>query len=209
MPAPEIQPGTGLLVTKPILTRMQQIEGWLEEDEADLLIASAAVVIARLPKPHVLLEVGSYCGRSTVVLGSVVKTLSADGRLYAIDPHQGKVGASGQGIYIMPPTLEKLKRNLAGSDLTDTVTIIPKHSWEVEWDQPITMLFIDGLHDCSNVAQDFYHFEARLRPGAYAAFHDYAADDYPDVKAFVDELLRTGSYEQVCRASSMMVVRRT
>jgi hypothetical protein len=211
MLTPETQLDAGQLATGPILARMQQIEGWLEDDEADVLIASAVAALTTLPAPHALVEVGSYCGRSTVVLGSVVKTLSPDGWLYAIDPHQGEVGASGQGIYITPPTLEKLKRNLAGAGLTDVVTIIPKHSWEVEWDQstdgPISFLFIDGLHDYSNVARDFHHFATRLRRGAYVAFHDYG-EDYPDVKAFVDGLLRTGFVQQVCRAGNMMVVRR-
>ena len=206
MPALETQPGDGLPATRPILARMQRIEGWLDEDEAELLIRAAVAALTTLPAPHALLEVGSYCGRSTVVLGSVVKALEPHARLYAIDPHQGKVGASDQGIYLTPPTLEKLERNLAGAGLTGVVTIIPKHSWEVEWDQPISLLFIDGLHDYANVARDFHHFAPRLRPGAYVAFHDYG-EDYPQVTTFVDELLRTGLVAQAGRTGSMMVVR--
>ena len=208
MPLPEAQPESGLLLTWPILAQMKQIEGWLAEEEADLLIAAARMALTKLPQPHSVVEVGSYCGRSTVVLGQVVKALAPDARVYAVDPHDGKVGALDQGIRITPPTLEKLKRNLGGAGLGNLVTIVPTHSWEVVWDKPISLLFIDGLHDYANVARDFHHFETWLAPGAYVAFHDYA-DYYPGVRTFVNELLKTGQFQRVYCASSMMVVRKT
>jgi hypothetical protein len=207
MSVPKVQSDSGLLLTCPILTRMRQIEGWLGDDEADLLIAATSLALAKLPEPHNIVEVGSYCGRSTFVLGSVLKSARRDARIYAIDPHDGKVGAVGQGIQVMPPTLEKLKRNLAAADLTDLVTIIALRSWEVAWDKPISFLFIDGLHDYANVARDFFHFERWLVPGAYIAFHDYA-DYYQGVQTFVNELLRMGQYEKVHCSSSMLVVRK-
>ncbi len=205
MPVPTTPPDAGLLLHLPILTRMKQIEGWLAEDEADLLIGTASLVLNKLSPPHSIVEVGSYCGRSTVVLGSVVKSLRRNAKIHAIDPHDGKVGAVGQGVQVMAPTLEKLKYNLAAAGLTDVVNIIPKRSWEVPWNQPISFLFIDGLHDYANVARDFFHFEPWLAPDAYIAFHDYA-DYYRGVQVFVDELLRMGRYERVHLASSMLVI---
>ena len=61
-----------------------------------------------------IVEVGSYCGRSTVVLGSVVQSLRLDdARVYAIDPHDGKLGALDQGVEQLPPSLDKFHRNIA------------------------------------------------------------------------------------------------
>lgn len=205
METTELDPSAELLLIRPILARMKGIEGWLDEDEAGLLIAAASKVLVALPKPHALVEVGSYCGRSTVVLGSVVKTLCPESRVYAIDPHDGQVGAVDTGIYTLPPTLDKLRTNLAATGLADVVTVIPSRSWEVPWDKPISLLFIDGLHDYANVARDFRHFEPRLLPGALAAFHDYD-DDYPGVKAFVSELLGGGRYQRAASVSSMIVL---
>lgn len=207
MPVQTTPPSDGLLLHLPILARMKQIDGWLGEDEADLLIGAASRALTKLPGPHSIVEVGSYCGRSTVVLGSAVKSLSSDAKVHAIDPHDGRVGAVGQSIQVMAPTLEKLKHNLAAAGLTDVVNIIPMRSWEVPWSQPISFLFIDGLHDYANVARDFFHFERWLAPEAYIAFHDYA-DYYRGVQTFVDELLHMGRYEKVHLASSMMVVRK-
>ena len=79
---------------------------------------------------------------------------------------------------------------------------------EVRWDQPISLLLIDGLHDYANVSRDFFHFEKWVASNAYVAFHDYA-DYFPGVKAFVDELLRSGQYRKVSLVKSMMVLQKS
>jgi hypothetical protein len=194
-----------LLLTWPILTRMRTIEGWLADEEADLLIAATAKALTTHEQPHTIVEVGSYCGRSTVVFGSVVKTLSPDGKIYAIGPHDGKVGAMDQGIISGEPTLKRFNRNIEQAELTKYVEVIQKHSYEVTWDKSIQFLFIDGLHDYTNVARDFFQFERWVVPGGYIAFHDYA-DYYPGVKSFVNETLASGGYRKVHYAGSMMIV---
>jgi hypothetical protein len=208
MSAPNSQPEEKLLLTWPILNRMKQVEGWLDEDEADLLIAATSLALSQVPEAQALVEVGSYCGRSTCVIGSVVKALRPAARFYAIDPHDGRVGSLDQGIKAMPPTLDKLKRNLNAAGVAEYVDILVATSSELEWNKPTCLIFIDGLHDYANVARDFYRFEPSLAVGGYAAFHDYA-DYFPGVKSFVNELLRTGRYEKVHRASSMIVLRKT
>lgn len=196
-----------LLLTLPILERMRSIEGWLSDHEADLLIAGLARALADLPAPHSVVEVGSYQGRSTSVLGGVMRDLEADGTLFAIDPHDGEVGALDQGTVRTRPTLDAFTRNLGAAGLSDLVTTVQKRSYEVEWDRPISFLLVDGLHDYANVSRDFLHFEPWLQEGAYAAFHDYA-DYYPGVRSFVDELLASGRYALVRRSETMVLIRR-
>jgi predicted O-methyltransferase YrrM len=186
---------------------MRGIEGWLEDEEADLLLAVTVYALRTLPKPHVVVEVGSYCGRSTVVIGSVAKSVSPEAKVYAIDPHDGKVGSLDRGLYTVPPTLERFKQNMAAADLTDIVEVIQKCSYEVTWDVPISLLFIDGLHDYANVARDFSQFERWIVPGGLIAFHDYSAY-YPGVQTFVNEILSAGKYRQVRCEKSMMVVQK-
>ncbi len=197
-----------LLLVWPILTQMRQIEGWLEDNEADLLIAAAAHALNALPLPHRLVEIGSYCGRSTVVLGSVARALDPQARIYAIDPHDGRVGALDQGIQQRAPTLERFKQNIAAAGLTGLVEIIQKYSTEVVWHEPISLLFIDGLHDYTNVARDFFQFEQWVVSGGLVAFHDYA-HYYPGVQAFVHELLSAGQYREVQQAGSMIILQKT
>lgn len=201
------QPAPRLLLTLPILSRMRAVEGWLDDDEADLLIAAAAHALATLPGPAALVEVGSYCGRSTVVLASVAQSVAPDARVYAIDPHDGVVGAADQGVVKGAPTLEKFVRNITAAGVEGLVSVITKCSYEVEWERPISLMLIDGLHDYVNVARDFFHFEKWVADGGYVAFHDYA-DYYPGVQTFVNEILRGGQYRRVECARSMIVVQK-
>jgi cephalosporin hydroxylase len=196
-----------LVLTLPILRSMRSIQGWLEEDEADLLIATAREALTELPSLHTVVEIGSYCGRSTVVLASVVKAMCAEAKVYAIDPHTGEVGAQDQGLYSTIPTRERFRQNIADAGLTEVVELIPQYSFEVPWELPICLILIDGLHDYTNVSRDFFHFEPWIVPGAYIAFHDYA-DYYPGVQLFVDELVNSGHYQKTHRSMSMIVVKR-
>jgi hypothetical protein len=206
-PAAPAEKKSGLVLALPILQRMKQIEGWFEEDEGDLLIAAATRAIASLPAGSAIVEIGSFCGRSTVVLGGVVKSLGAESRVFAIDPHDGKVGAADQGLQSCRSTLDIFRRNILESGLTEVVETIPRRSTEVAWDQPVGLLLIDGLHDYWNVSQDFHHFEKWLLTGGYVAFHDYA-DYYPGVKQFVRELLATGRYHAAESVRSLIVLRK-
>jgi Methyltransferase domain/Glycosyl transferase family 2 len=197
-----------LLLTTRILRRMRSIEGWLEDEEADLLIA-ALTRAAALANAQAVVEIGSYCGRSTVVLGGALSSVDAALaiKIYAIDPHNGIVGALDQGIKYLPPSLFAFRRNISEAGLDHLVESIVKHSFEVEWSKPICLLLIDGLHDYANVSRDFHQFERSIVPGGFVAFHDYASY-YPGVMAFVDELLARGSYEKVDHALSMIVLRK-
>src|SRR5262249_6672957 len=141
-----------------VLNYVRGIEGWLDDAEADLLLTAVARAIATIEN-GVVVEVGSYCGKSTVVLGAAVgASENANARKdYAVDPHDGIVGALDQGVQRMPPTHDKFLKNIAGAGIAHLVEAITKHSFEVEWDQPIAFLLIDGLHDYFNVARDFHH----------------------------------------------------
>jgi hypothetical protein len=196
-----------LLLTMPILRAMQQVEGWLEEDEADLLIAACRRALEEMPPNHAVVEIGSFCGRSTVVLASLAKAAGPQARVYAIDPHEGKIGALDQGLKEVPPTLDRLERNLERAGVRSQVEIILQYSFEVLWDRPIALLLIDGLHDYVNVARDFLHFDPWVAQGSYIAFHDYA-DYYPGVKALVDEILASGRYRKIQCARSLMVIQK-
>ncbi len=197
----------GLFLTLPLLERMRRIDGWLEDDEADLLIAGTQAA-CRLPDgPQSVVEVGSYCGRSTVVLGTVLKTVAKGAKVYAIDPHDGQVGAADQHIEQVAPSYERFLRNIAEAGVADCVEPIRDFSWRVDWQRPVGLLFVDGLHDYNNVERDFRHFEPWLVPGAYIAFHDYA-DYYPGVQRFVHELIETGRYAALHCARSLMLLQR-
>jgi hypothetical protein len=125
-----------------------------------------------------------------------------------VDPHDGVVGALDRGLSHEGPTLEQFRDNIARAGLDGVVEAVQAKAPDVAWSQPICFLMVDGLHDHASVARDFSHFESFLADAALVAFHDYG-DSFPDVKTFVDELLRRDRYQFVEKASSLIVLRKT
>jgi predicted O-methyltransferase YrrM len=189
----------------PVLHKMREIRGWLEPAEAEMLMAAVEHALASLPQPISVVEVGSYCGRSTAALASVTAAVRPGAAVHAVDPHSGEVGALDGTIERGSGTREELQRNLEQWGLARVVRVVPRASYEVDWDQPIGFLFVDGLHDYANVARDFLHFEPWLVAGGLAAFHDYAAY-YPGVQQLVDELLQERAFRLIGRAASLIVL---
>ena len=199
----------GIVLSLPILNRIRNIQGWLHEEEADLLLAACTQALCSIRSSSAVLEIGSFCGRSTVLLGSVVESLGLQGKVYAVDSHEGVVGAAGSpsGLRTLGSTLNMFHANVAASGLTHIIEPIIQRSYEVKWERPIALLFIDGLHDYLNVSRDFHHFAPWVVAGGYIAFHDYA-EYYPDVMRFVDELVALPDFQFVSRVQSLIVVRK-
>lgn len=206
-PATATPPVGGLFLTLPVIAQMKTIEGWLDEDEADLLIAAVRLACPDGAPLGAIVEVGSYCGRSTVVLAHAARAFGPGARITAIDPHLGVVGAADQGVKRVAPSRDRFLRNIASAGVADLVDLVQQHSTDVSWSSPIGLLFIDGLHDYLSVSRDLAHFAPWIARGGYVAFHDYA-DYYPGVRALVDEVVASGEYEVVRLVRSMMLLRR-
>ncbi|MFP2910233.1 glycosyltransferase [Pyxidicoccus sp. 3LFB2] len=194
-----------LLLTWPILAEMRKVEGWLSDEEADLLIAASSHALASLPAPHAVVEVGSFCGKATVVLGRVAESLGSAAPVHAIDPGDGVVGSRDGGLRHLGPTREKLQQTLRHAGLGSRVRVHFESVPAVPWSEPIGFLLVDGLHDYASVAADFHHLEPWLATGGLAAFHD-CADYFPGVKRFVQDLLRGGRFRQVHVAGTLVVL---
>jgi predicted O-methyltransferase YrrM len=206
-PAPLPARSAAPLLRLPILSRMAAVEGWLADEEADLLIAGLCRALAHAPDAKAVVELGCYRGRATVVLGSVVQTMRPTARVYAIDPHDGVVGALDASVRRTPPTLPLFRRTIAEAGLVDVVVTVESRPHEVQWAEPIAFLLVDGLHDYASVSRDFFAFEPHLAEGSLVAFHDYAGY-FPGVVAFVDELLASDRYRPAGHAGSLVLAAR-
>jgi hypothetical protein len=187
------------------LADMRPVRGWLADNEAELLITIGAEALVRATTEPAVVEIGSFCGKATVVLGHLLRAMRPDGRVWAIDPHDGVVGAAGQGLREEGPTLAEFQLTMSRSGLSAFVETVQARSADVAWSRPICLLLVDGLHDYDSVARDFKHFEKHLTASALIAFHDYA-DYFPGVRSFVDELLAAGQYSIAYRAGSLIVL---
>jgi predicted O-methyltransferase YrrM len=184
--------------TEQALDFMETVEGWFTREEGQLLFE-----VAR-SSSGAIVEVGSWKGRSTCLLGWAAELTPAR-VVWAIDPHDGQIDGSQAGT---AETFSDFEETLRRASLQQVVRAVRQRSYEVAWEgDPIGLLFIDGLHDEESVARDFQHFERWIPSGGFAAFHDcqYA---YPGVLAVVQSLLKSGRWAHAARANSLSVLRR-
>jgi predicted O-methyltransferase YrrM len=187
--------------TDEIGAAMEPVQGWFTAAEAGLL-ARAAAVAAGTPDP--LVEVGSYCGRSTVVLALVVATVtpgSSYRRLMAIDPHQDYEPAGGRD------TFAELGATLRRNGVENVVDIVRARSLDVGLPDRVALVFLDGLHDEESVRADVAHVTPHIPVGGLLAFHDYRFD-YPGVVAAANSILRSEEFDIVGFVESLLVLRR-
>jgi predicted O-methyltransferase YrrM len=146
------------------------VEGWLTEDQARRLHAVAAA----LEPPGRIVEIGSFRGRSTIVLASA----APEGvEVVAIDPHAGTDrgpreietdAATGESDH------ERFLANLARAGVGERVRHVRSFSQDAlaEVDGDIDVLYVDGAHRYGPARDDIASWGARVRPGGTMLIHD-------------------------------------
>jgi predicted O-methyltransferase YrrM len=156
----------------------ESVKGFLAAEEGARLyeLASAA---ARLGP---CLEVGSYCGKSTVYLGSACR--EADQLLYAIDHHRGSEEHQLGEEYHDPDLFDaaaakmdsfrEFRRTLDRAGLNDHVVPIVASSTLAgrHLNVPLSLVFIDGGHSEAAARADYRTWAPKVVPGGYLAIHD-------------------------------------
>lgn len=192
---------------EPALACMSLIHGWFSQEDGRLLYRTAVKALSELPGD--IVEIGSYKGRSTIVLGWAVRASGLDRKVFAVDPHEGSL--TGRKV---DPTWDDFVRNVSSSGVDRFIVPIRKKSEHVEHHDPVALLFIDGAHDMENVSRDYARFSPAVVTGGYIAFHDYSNEDHGDVRLFVDDLVRRGELsverlpEHPCKESSLIVTKK-
>jgi len=135
--------------------------------------------------PECVVEIGSYCGGSTVVIGRAAARRNPGVRLYAIEPftfHEARYQYDYEGLF---------DRNVAEWGLAANVVKVRKTSEKValDWDREIDFLYIDGDHTYEAVVRDIHNFVRFVRAGGLFAFHDYKSSGKEGVRRAVDELV--------------------
>lgn len=191
------------------------VKGFLHPDEGAALYWAAAAASALGP----CLEVGSYCGKSTLYLGYGCR--HAAGVLFALDHHRGseehQQGEEFHDPDLMSPqgfdSLPQFRANLARAELLDWVVPIISTS-EVAakgWNSPLGMVFIDGGHSFHAAATDYRSWVPHLVGGGLLAIHDIFRDPNQGGQAPVTLLRRAltgGEFELLGQVRTLAVLRR-
>lgn len=163
------------------------VPGWLGRPSARLLFALARSG----PGEGAVVEIGSYLGRSTIALALGLKAGGREGKVFAIDPHEGELTVGDQARSLGGDTFPLFLRNLRGANVSEAVQPIRSTSAEAArtWTEPVRLLYVDGLHHYEAVRRDIELFAPRLTPGGAAIFDDY---DQDGVRAAIHDAVGSG-----------------
>jgi hypothetical protein len=189
----------------PVIAAMRAVPGWLADEEAELLLVAARAALSRPGACGRLVEVGAFCGKATLGLATVARDLG--GRVVAIDPFDGVVGARDAKLERHGATRAPFDRMVAAHGLADVIDVRVGTASQCVPEGPCDLAVIDGLHDYAAVIEDFAALAPHLPPGAWVAFHDHA-DYFPGVVAVVEELMAGGAWVEEARADTMVLLRR-
>jgi MMP 1-O-methyltransferase len=160
------------------MTLIDEVKGFLDPDEG-MRLYQVALEASKLGP---MLEIGSYCGKSTVYLGTAAR--QNQGVLFTIDHHRGSEEQQyGEG-YFDPDlydekeqkvdTFPHLRKTLERSGLENAVVPIVSKSPLVSkmWATPLSLVFIDGGHTFKAAFSDYNCWAKHIMPGGYLLVHD-------------------------------------
>src|SRR2546429_5090970 len=138
---------------KPLIA---DVPGWLTDEEGEALYDLARACTGK----GVIVEIGSWKGKSTVCLGLGSKE-GAPLPIYAVDPHADS-------------RFGDFKANVERAGISELVRPIASLSQPAadDFHEPIELLFVDGSHEYDLVLEDFEKWVPKVVEGGWVAFHD-------------------------------------
>lgn len=168
-----------------------------------------------------ILEVGSYCGKSSVYLGAGAKLRG--GRLVCVDHHRGSEEHQPGGEYHDPDLMDSaagaidslpyLRRTLRQADLDDTAVLLVAPSVVAArlWSVPLGMVFLDGGHSHATAHSDYEAWAPQIAAGGVLAIHDLFPDPNLGGQAPIEvytRALASSMFEELPATKTLGVLRR-
>lgn len=196
---------------------LNSIKGFLADDEGCALRDLAVQTKALGP----CLEIGSYCGKSTVYIGSGCKAVG--NTLYAVDHHRGseehQLGEEYHDASLFDAahgrmnSFPEFNRAIAAATLTDTVVPVVASSMLTvrDWATPLGLVFIDGGHSHESAMHDCLSWSRHLVPDGYLAVHDlfeHPSDGGQGPYLAFQAVLNSGDFNFIKQVNSLGVLQR-
>ncbi len=199
------------------LDLIQEVKGFLDEEEG-LFLYQAAETAAPLGP---CLEIGSYCGKSSIYLGLGCK--AHQGVLFSIDHHRGSEEQQPGEEYFDPAlfdpesgridTFPFFRKTIEKAGLEDTIVplVCPSPLAARQWATPLSLVFIDGGHSFEAANQDYRNWGRHILPGGYLLIHDIFEDPQQGGQAPFQVFrlaLASGHFQELPRVKTLGVLKR-
>jgi MMP 1-O-methyltransferase len=196
-------------------------KGFMPTDEGDALFAAAVRAGTQLPGLP-FLEVGTYCGKSTIWLGGAARACSTV--VFTVDHHRGSEENQAGWDHHDPTlvdqsvgrmdTLPVFRRAVYDAGVEDCVVAIVGQSPVVarHWRTPLSFLFIDGGHGVDPARADYEGWTQHVADGGLLAIHDVFPDPADGGRPPYEEIylpaLASGRFVEESVTGSLRVLRR-
>lgn len=168
-----------------LIREAESVEGFLSPNEMRFLALLGAVSTAS----GEVLEIGSFKGRSTIILAKS-SLLAGDDQINAVDPMTAP-SVTDPDLRGSDSSFEDFSRNVNEHEVGERIRLHRKLSWELapSWDKPLRLLWIDGDHTYAGTRRDLEGFRPHLSDGAIVAFHDVLHEFEGGVRVFMENVL--------------------
>ena len=198
-----------------VLDAFDATTGFMPLDEGRALFEAACTA-----RPGTWLEIGTYCGKSTVLLAQAAREVGGT-QIVTVDHHHGseenQPGWEWHDTSMVDAhsglldTLPSFRRTW-DEQVRDVVTAVVATTEQVAawWSTPVEFLFLDGNHVEEMAQHDYAAFAQHVTPGGLLAVHDVFPDPNDGGQApwhVVERALAEG-FEEVSVTGSLRVLRR-
>ncbi|MCQ4207190.1 class I SAM-dependent methyltransferase [Streptomyces longispororuber] len=204
-----------------VLAAFENAKGFMPLGEG-LALYAAAVEAAALGLP--LLEVGTYCGRSTILLADAAR--AAGVTALTVDHHRGSEEQQPGWDFHDPETVDPVvgrmdtlptfRRTLHAAGLEDHVVALVGKSPQVAkaWGGRLGLVFIDGGHTDEHATADYEGWAPHVADGGLLLIHDVFPvkhDEWTGQAPYrvYQRALASGAFTEVSVCDSLRVLRRT
>ena len=196
---------------------LDAVKGFMDAEEGGALYSAALSASLRGP----CLEIGSYCGKSAVYMGSACRENGAV--LFSIDHHRGSEEQQPGQAYCDPDLIDPItgdvdtfrhfRNTLRVFSLEDTVVPLVCLSTVAAqaWTTPLAMVFIDGGHAFETVWNDYNGWAGHVMSGGLLAIHDvFEKPEDGGLSPFevYEYAIASGLFEESRRVKSLRMLRR-
>lgn len=203
-----------MAVPEDVAAAVAAVPGFMPDGEGAALHAAACGA-----GPGTWLEIGSYCGKSTLLLADAARTVGA--RVVTVDHHHGseenQPGWPWHDRALVDPATGLLDtlptfRQILDAHLSDVVSAVVARTQVVAtwWSTPLQLLFLDGNHTEEVARHDYEAFARHLVPGGLLLVHDVFPDPADGGQApwhVVQAAVGSGRFEQQSVHGSLRVLR--
>ena len=168
-----------------LFERARAANGFMPDDEGEALF-EAAVRAGRTFKGATFVEVGAWCGKSTVYLGAAAEETGSV--VFSLDHHHGSEENQAGWDHHDPSlvdtrtgridTLPFWRETIVDAELESSVVGVVGDSATVSshWRMPVAFCFIDGGHGAEPAWADYRGWAPKVAEGGWLAIHDVFAD---------------------------------